>query len=333
MKGKIAFEEHMAIEETLPATEIFPGESGRWEDFANQLLDLGTRRLDNMDAAGIEFALQSLNAPGIQGILDTADAIRLSKKGNDIIADAVARHPDRYGGLAALPMQDPDAASAELTRCVKELGFKGAMVNGFTQKDVPDSAIYYDIPEYRTFWATVAELDVPFYLHPRTQIPSRAQNYEGHPWLMSAPWGFAVETSIHALRLCGSGVFDDYPRLKIVIGHLGEFIPHALWRLDACMRFSSPGYRGSRPLGEIFLANFLVTTSGFFNDPAFRNTLEVVGRDRLFFSADYPFESMQNAADWYDGTPIVSEEDRIKIGRSNAIELWKLDLDSAAYAS
>ena len=113
----------------------------------------------------------------------------------------------------------------------------------------------------------------------------------------------------------------------IVIGHLGEFIPHALWRIDARMRFSPLGYRGSRPLGEIFLANFLVTTSGFFNDPAFRNTLEVVGGDRLFFSADYPFESMQDAAEWYDDTPVVSEEDRIKIGRTNAIELWKLDLD------
>ena len=153
------------------------------------------------------------------------------------------------------------------------------MVNGFTQKDVPDSAIYYDIPEYRTFWATVAELDVPFYLHPRMQIPSRAQNYEGHPWLMSAPWGFAVETSIHSLRLCGSGVFDDYPSLKIVIGHLGEFIPHALWRIDAQMRYSPRGYRGSRPLGEVFLDHFLVTTSGFFNDPAFKNTLEVMGTD------------------------------------------------------
>ena len=139
------------------------------------------------------------------------------------------KHPDRYGGLAALPMQDPEAASYELTRCVTELGFKGAMVNGFTQKDSHDSAIYYDIPEYREFWATVSELDVPFYLHPRMQLPSHAQNYEGHPWLMSAPWGFAVETSIHALRLCGSGLFDDYPNLRLVIGHLGEFIPHALW--------------------------------------------------------------------------------------------------------
>ena len=327
MKGKIAFEEHMAIPETLGETRSFAGDSGRWDDFTHQILDMDSRRLDNMDETGIEFALQSLNAPGIQGILDTAEAIRVAKKGNDTIAEAVARHSDRYGGLAALPMQDPDAASAELTRCVKELGFKGAMVNGFTQKNVPDSAIYYDIPEYRTFWATVSELDVPFYLHPRMQIPSRAQNYEGHPWLMSAPWGFAVETSIHSLRLCGSGLFDDYPNLKIIIGHLGEFIPHGLWRIDARMRFSRRDYRGNRPLGEYFLDHFVVTTSGFFNDPAFRNTLDVMGTERVLFCADYPFESMHDAAEWYDATPEVSEEDRIRVGRSNAIDLFRLDLD------
>lgn len=326
MRGKIAFEEHMAIDETLQATRRFAGESGRWEDFTHQIRDMGSRRLDNMDATGIEFALQSLNAPGVQGIVDTDRAVAVARKANDTIAEAVARHPDRYGGLAALPMQDPDAASAELTRCVTELGFKGAMVNGFTQKDVPDSAIYYDVAEYRTFWATVAELDVPFYLHPRMQIASRAQPYAGHPWLMSAPWGFAVETSIHALRLCGCGVFDAYPNLRIVIGHLGEFIPHALWRIDARMRFSPRGYRGRRPLGEIFLDHFYVTTSGFFNDPALRNVLEVVGVDRLFFSADYPFETMQDAAGWYDATPVLSGQQRLRIGRTNAIAFWDLDL-------
>ena len=327
MQGKIAFEEHMAIPETVSATLSFAGDSGRWDDFTLQILDVGARRLDNMDATGIEFALLSLNAPGVQGILDSQEAIRVAKKGNDAIAEAMVRHPDRYGGLAALPMQDPDAASAELTRCVSELGFEGAMVNGFTQKDVPDSAIYYDIPEYRAFWATVSELDVPFYLHPRMQIPSRAQNYEGHPWLMSAPWGFAVETSIHSLRLCGSGLFDDYPNLKIIIGHLGEFIPHGLWRIDARMRFSRRDYRGKRPLGEYFLDHFVVTTSGFFNDPAFRNTLDVMGTDKVFFCADYPFESMHDAADWYDATQEVSEEERIRVGRTNAIELFGLELE------
>jgi gamma-resorcylate decarboxylase len=326
MKGKIAFEEHIAIHETLEQTRSFAGESGQWDDFTRRILDIGDERLEGMDRNGIELAILSLNAPGIQAILDTQQAIEVARKGNERLAEAVARHPDRYRALAALPMQDPDAAAAELTRCVKELGFKGAMVNGFTQKDVPDSALYYDLPQYRPFWATVAELDVPFYLHPRMQIPSRAQNYEGHPWLMSAPWGFAVETSIHSLRLCGSGLFDEFPNLRIVIGHLGENIPFGLWRIDARMRFSPRGYRGKRPLGDYFRAHFHLTTSGNFNDPAFRCTLDVMGKERVYFSADYPFEAMEDAADWYDNTAVLSEEDRLQIGRANAIKLFDLDL-------
>ena len=327
MQGKIAFEEHMAVEETIEATRSFSGESGRWDDHAREILDLGSERLEHMDASGIEYAILSLNAPGVQAVLDTDEAIALAKKGNDKMAEAMSAHPTRYGAFAALPMQDPEAASRELTRCVTEMGFKGCMINGFTQKDEPDSAIYLDDPRYREFWATLSGLDVPLYLHPRMQIPQRAQNYEGHPWLMSAPWGFAIETSIHALRICGSGVFDDHPNLRVIIGHLGEFIPHGLWRIDARMEYSPRGYRGKRPLGEYFLDHFLVTTSGFFNDPAFRNTLEVMGTDKVFFCADYPFEKMEDAAQWFDSSAVVSDEERIRIGRTNAMEYFDLQLD------
>jgi len=327
MKGKIAFEEHVAISETLENTKAFAEDSGKWDDYCRQILDVSTERLETMDRTGIEYAIQSLNAPGVQAIFDTNEALEVAKKGNDKLANATTLHPDRFGAFAALPMQDPDAAARELTRCVKELGFKGALVNGFTQKDTPDSAHYYDQPEYRGFWAEVAQLDVPFYLHPRMQVPSNSQIYDGHPWLKSAPWGFAVETATHSLRLCGSGLFDDFPNLKIIIGHLGEFIPHALWRIDARMRFSRRGYRGKRPLGEYFKDNFSVTTSGFFNDPALRNTLDVMGSDKILFSTDYPFEQMEDAANWYDETTVISEIDRIKIGRTNAIKLFNLDLD------
>lgn len=326
MDGKIAFEEHVAIAETIEETRSFAGESGKWSEFQREILDTESRRLEGMDANGIEFALLSLNSPGVQSILDTDRAIEIARKGNDRLADAVTRHPDRYAALAALPMQDPDAASRELTRCVRELGFKGAMVNGFTQKDVADSAIYYDIPEYRSFWATVSELDVPFYLHPRMQIPSRAKNYDGHPWLMSAPWGFSIETSIHALRLCGSGLFDDFPNLRVVIGHLGEGIPFGLWRIDARMRFSPRGYRGKKPLGEYFREHFHITTSGNFDDPALRCTIDKLGTDKLYFSADYPFERMEDAAQWYDSSPLLSHEERLKVGRQNAIRLFNLKL-------
>ncbi len=325
MDGKIVFEEHMAIEDTLEDARSFAGGSGRWEDFAREIRDIGDQRLAGMDKNGIEFAIISLNSPAIQAILDTNEAIELARRANDHLAEAVAKHPDRFAGFAALPMQDPEAASEELTRCIRDLGFKGALVNGFTQKDKPDSAVYFDIPEYRSFWATVSELDVPFYLHPRTQIAARAQPYEGHPWLMSSPWGFAVETSIHALRMCGSGMFDDFPNLRVIIGHLGEHIPYDLWRIDARMRFSPRGYTGKRYLGEYFLDHFHVTTSGNFCDPSFKCAVEVMGVERMLFSADYPFERMEDAANWFDNTPL-SDAERQRIGRTNAIKLFNLDL-------
>ncbi|MSQ88311.1 MAG: amidohydrolase [Betaproteobacteria bacterium] len=326
MKNKIAFEEHFAIEETLEQARSFAGDSGVWDDFTREIIDLGNERLDHMDKAGIELAILSLNAPGVQKILDANEAMNVAKKANERMAEAVARHPGRYAALAALPMHNPDAAARELTRCVKDLGFKGCMVNGFQQVGDAENVKYYDLPEYRSFWATVSELDVPFYLHPRMQIPSRAPIYDGHPWLMSSPWGFAVETSIHSLRLCGSGLFDDYPKLRICIGHLGENIPFGLWRIDARMQFSRRAYRGKRPLGDYFREHFHITTSGNFNDPAFRCTLETIDNDKIYFSADYPFERMADAADWYDATNVITEEQRIKIGRSNAIKLFKLAL-------
>lgn len=326
MQKKIAFEEHCAIAETLEGNRVIAGESGKWDDFARHILDLQNERLEGMDRNGIDLAILSLNAPGVQGILDLPRAVQLARKANDHMGEAVARHPNRYAALAALPMQDPDAAAAELTRCVRTLGFKGTMIYGYAQKDVADSAIYYDTPEYRSFWATVAQLDVPAYLHPRIQIPSRAPIYQGHPWLMSAPWGFGVDTSIHALRLCGSGIFDENPNLKIVLGHLGELIPFGLGRLEARMRFSPRGYRGKRPLGEYFRKHFHITTSGNFNDPAFRCTLEVMGRDRVYFSTDYPYETMEDAAGWFDSTTVIDEDARLLIGRANAIRLFKLDI-------
>jgi 2,3-dihydroxybenzoate decarboxylase len=326
MQGKIAFEEHFAIEETLEETRSFAGDSGIWDDFTRQILDLDDERLATMDKTGIEFAILSLNAPGVQQILDADRAMIVARKANDRMAEAVAAHPARFAALAALPMHDPRAAARELTRCVKELGLKGCMVNGFQQINHIDNVAYYDQPEYKDFWATVAELDVPFYLHPRMQIASRAQNYEGHPWLMSAPWGFAIETSIHSLRLCGSGLFDEFPNLRVCIGHLGENIPFGLWRIDARMRFSRRAYRGKRPLGDYFRDHFHITTSGNFNDAAFRCTLDVLDHDKIYFSADYPFEKMEDAADWYDATDVVDADLKRKIGRTNAIKLFELEL-------
>lgn len=324
MNNKIAFEEHMGIVETVEAAKAFAGDSGRWDEFTQEILDLDDIRIGYMDKAGIELAILSLNAPAVQAILDTDEAIRVSQKANDAMAAAVTRHPGRFLALAALPMQNPAAAGDELKRCVNELGFKGALVNGFTQRDDVNSAFYYDLPEYRDFWQVVSDLDVPFYLHPRMQIAERAPIYEGHPWLRSSPWGFAVETSTHALRLCGSGLFDDFPNLRIVLGHLGEGIPFGLWRIDARMRFSRRGYRGQRPLGDYFREHCHITVSGNFNDAALRCTIDELGTEQLYFCADYPFERMQDAADWFDNTTVINDEQRLAIGRNNAIKLFKL---------
>jgi 2,3-dihydroxybenzoate decarboxylase len=204
------------------------------------------------------------------------------------------------------------------------MGFQGAMLNGFTQKDTPDSALYYDFPEFRSFWATVSELDVPVYLHPRMQIPARAENYAGHGWMMSSPWGFAVETSIHALRLCGSGLFEAYPNLRIILGHLGENIPFGLERMDERLRFSPRGYRGARLPSAYFRDHFHITVSGNFNDAPFRCTLDEMGTDRVCFSSDYPFELMESGSEWFDSTRVVSGEDKAKVGRDNAIALFDL---------
>lgn len=327
MKGKIAFEEHMAIPETTGETRDFAGESADFDQFTREILDLDDMRLDYMDQAGIELAILSLNAPGVQAILDTDEAVEVARKGNETLAAAVERHPNRYKAFAALPMQSPTAAAEELERCVKDMGFKGAMVNGFTQRDDPDAAIYYDIPEYREFWQTVADLDVPFYLHPRMQLPSQSKNMMDHPWLRSSPWGFTVETGTHALRLCGSGLFEDVKNLKLIIGHLGEFIPYNLWRMDARMEFSPRGYRGKRPLGDYFREHFYVTTSGNFHDSTLRCCLEELGKDRIFFCSDYPFERMEDASSWFDNTQVVTDEERIQIGRKNALELFDIDSD------
>jgi len=168
----------------------------------------------------------------------------------------------------------------------------------------------------------VERLGVPFYLHPRDPLASRRQAYEGHPWLIASPWGFAEETAMHALRLMGCGLFDDYPKLKIVIGHLGERIPYDLWRLDHRLT-KVPGRPSKRRMSDYFRENVYVTTSGNFCTTSLIHAILTLGADRLLFAVDYPFEDHMQAAAWFDTTDI-SEADRRKIGRDNAIALFGL---------
>ena len=323
MQGKIAVEEHFAIAETTAKSARYPTK-GYWADLQRQLLDFHDERLAEMDKAGIEMAVLSLNSPALQGLKAAAPAVDLARKANDFLAEQVVKRPDRFAALAALPMQDPDAAARELTRCVRDLGFKGALVNGFSEAGAGgEGAIYYDGPAYLPFWAQVERLGVPFYLHPRDPLPSRMRAYDGHPWLVGSPWGFAEEASLHALRLIGSGLFDVHPNLQIVLGHLGERIPYDLWRLDHRLT-KVPGLRIKRKMGDYFRSNFFLTTSGHFSTRALMHAAMEVGTDRILFSVDYPFEDNSHAASWFDHAEIA-EADRLKIGRLNAIKLFGLN--------
>jgi gamma-resorcylate decarboxylase len=278
-----------------------------------------------MDAAGIEIMIASLNAPAIQAIPDIKRATEVTREANDVLAREIAKRPDRFVGVAALAMQDPDNAAAELERCVKDLGFRGALVNGFSQVGSPDTAVYYDLPQYRTFWRVVERLDVPFYLHPRNPLPGSVRSYEGHDWLLGPNWAFHAETAVHALRLIGSGLFDELPRLQIILGHLGEGLPYYLWRIDNRNSWMKAPhkYAARKPVADYFRANFHVTTSGHFSTPAMIDAVAELGVDRVMFSVDYPFEDMGEAAAWFDKAEI-GETDRRKIGRTNAIKLFKL---------
>lgn len=327
MKGKIGLEEHFAIEETLMDSAGFLPEK-YWQELSHRLLDIHDTRLRQMDAHGMEMMLLSLNAPTVQAMPDPRKADEVARRANDYLAEQVAKRPDRFQGLAALPMQDPELATRELQRCVRELGFRGVLVNGFSQLNQEISAVYYDLPQYWPFWAEVEALDVPFYLHPRNPLPSMAPIYDGHPWLLGPTWAFAQETAVHALRMMASGLFDKHPRLAIILGHLGEGLPYNMWRVDNRNGWAKapPRYPAKKKLGEYFQANFYLTTSGNFRTQTLIDAMLEIGADRILFSTDWPFENVDHAADWFDSASI-SEADRIKIGRTNAEKLFKLNLD------
>ncbi|NND49590.1 MAG: amidohydrolase [Rhizobiales bacterium] len=324
MQGKIVLEEHFAIPETLGDSQQYAS-ADSWSEREHRLLDFQGERLKQMDANGVEFAILSLNAPAIQAITDPAEAILTARKANDALAEQVARHPDRFAGFAALPMQDPDAAGEELERSVRELGFKGALVNGFSQRGDEGLALYYDAPEYLPFWETAARLGVPFYLHPRDPAPQSALVYQGHPWIMGSAWAFGVETASHALRLMASGLFDRVRGLQIILGHLGESLPAAIWRVDHRIDDQPRGIPAKRPLASYLAENFHLTTSGNFSMPALISAMLQLGSDRIMFSIDYPFDSHEPGAKWMD-TVAISEADRLKIARTNAVRLFGLKL-------
>ncbi|MBT3400563.1 MAG: amidohydrolase, partial [Rhodospirillaceae bacterium] len=239
-------------------------------------------------------------------------------------AEEIGKSPGRLGGFAALPMQDPEAAICELERAVGELGLLGANVNGFSETVGPTTHLYYDRPEYRPFWAAIEKLEVPFYLHPRNPFFDDMPFFDEHPWLTYASWAYALETAMHALRLMCGGLFDDHPRLQMVLGHLGERIPFDLWRADNVLQKNPRGMPAKKTLRTYMQTNVHVSTSGQFHDPPLHLAIREMGVERVMFSIDYPYESMEQGSTWFDQAEL-SDADRLAIGRTNAVSLFGLE--------
>jgi len=286
-------------------------------DVIAELLDLGGRRLAAMDAAGIDVQVLSHNQPGCQA-LDADAAIPMAREVNDVLSEAVKAHPNRFAGLAALPTADPAAAVKELDRAVGKLGFKGAMINGHTRGSFLDDKKYWGIFE------CAQALGVPIYLHPSMPHPAVVQAYfEGYPELALAAWGFGVDTGAHFLRLVFAGVFDAFPRLTFILGHLGEGLPFMLHRIQDQTQLAALRRGLKRAPAQYLTENLVVTCSGNFSPSAFLCTVGALGIENVLFSVDWPYESNSAAVEFLKRQPL-GPHDLAKVAHLNAERVLRL---------
>ncbi|OAA57104.1 Amidohydrolase 2 [Niveomyces insectorum RCEF 264] len=340
-RGTVAIEEAVldptgtarnARDAVLYAPQYGPG-----QDVANvnhpltaALLDIHDKRLEQMDAEGVEYMLLSLTSPGPQGEGSAEEAQSLAVRANNWLASEAKREPTRFGALASLSMHSAADAAVELRRAVRDLGMFGAILNDF-QTVGDDGRRYYDEPEYDTFWEAVQELDVPVYLHPRYASGrdlAPGGKYESRKQLLGAGVQFHLDLSFHIYAICSSGVFDRFPRVQIVAGHLGEGIPFNLVRADHW--FNKPIKRLNRPSKEdykyYFTHNVSITTSGNFSTQGLKFCINEIGLNRCLYSIDYPYDSIKVAQDWWKGVDLPPAE-KDAVARQNAIRLFKLPLE------
>lgn len=330
---KIALEEHFMHNEAVNPggkldLEAFARVSGLGLDYLRVVMqrmsDLHEKRIEEMDAAGIDISILSLTAAGIEGIADRDHAVDAAARVNDYLAGEIDKSNGRYLGFASVALQDPDIAARELERAIKELHFKGVMINGYVQTDDPNVGLYLDDARFAPFWAAAAELGIPVYLHPRPSLqPVRDALYSGAEYLANATWGFTSETATHALRLVYSGLFDRHKDLQLILGHMGETIPFFSWRIQNKFEHAPLGRSVEKRLQDYLSDNIHITTSGNNHDQGLICAILTVGADRIMFSADYPFEMQDEAGRWIESAPI-SEGDRRKIAHGNAKRLFNI---------
>ena len=312
----VAIEEHYWDRElaaTFGPTRQSPG-------IVDRLYDYGELRLQEMDEAGIDFQVLSHGSPATQRG-DAEATAKLARSANDRLREIVRAHPDRFAAFACLPTPDPAAAANELERCVIQLEFKGAMVHGLT------NGVFFDDRRFWPIFERAQALDVPLYMHPAMPDPTVVEVYykdylRDFPSLLTAGWGFTVETATQGIRLVLSGVFDAYPDVKIILGHLGESLPFSLWRIDDAM--SRQGNRDTPfSFRDYFCKHFWVTTSGNFSNPALLCCVMELGVDRIIFSVDYPYAENTQGTEWIPTIPLCAE-DKAKILSGNVERLLRL---------
>ena len=281
------------------------------------LSDFGEKRLNMMDENGVDFVVLSLSGPGVQIEKNTNTAVRKAKLVNDQLAKEMQKHPTRYGGFAHLAMQDPTEAANELERCMRDLHFQGAMINGQTNGE------YLDLDKFEVFWERAAALQAPVYLHPGNPVDHPAV-YGGHSELWGPVCSWNFETGAHALRLVFAGVFERHPKARLILGHMGETLPISLWRYDSRWPISHRGDRTLlQPPSFYIKQNIAITTSGVCSDAALRCAIDAMGLDNVLFSIDYPFEKPEVAANFIE-TAKLTQDEREKVADGNARKLMRI---------
>jgi 2,3-dihydroxybenzoate decarboxylase len=295
--------------------------SERARTLKDRIQDLEGRRLRDMDELGIDMQLLMLTAPGVQ-VFDAATGTALAASTNDHMAETIRRHPTRFDGLAAVAPQDPQAAAKEIQRAVNQLKLKGVVINSHTQGEYLDDTKFWDI------FAACEALDVPLYIHPNTPSPQMVEPFLSRA-LGEAIYGFACETGLHVLRMIVAGVFDRFPKLRLVLGHCGEGLPYWLYRIDFMHAgiVRSDRCEGAKPLqrtpGEVIRQNVWVTNSGMCWAPPVMYCHQVLGADRVLYAMDYPYQVVADEVRAMDALPL-SDEHKKMFFQTNAEQLFRL---------
>jgi predicted TIM-barrel fold metal-dependent hydrolase len=288
-------------------------------ELQERLLDLGSARLAAMDDAGVRVQVLGISNPATEQ-LEPEVAGAVARAVNDELAAVVRRHPTRFAALATVAAASPDAASAELERCVRELGFRGLMLRTHVRDE------FLDAPRFRPIFETAARLGVPVCLHPTVPHARLIESLLGYGWSLPGPaLGYGVETAIHTMRLVYSGLFDDYPTLQVVVGLLGAALSFWTYRMDFAQPWMAPrrGPRLERRPTEYLRDNLYVTTAGNFLDSALASAVAELGVDRVLFGSDYPFATLREASDFVEGAALSADE-RDRICHRNAERLLGL---------